>query len=77
MTYTYHINLDERGRFFADLRDIDGYTVYEIHAGDLDEGETSIFEDGFMRDTKDTEGLRSYLEGLKIIPFHSQIIHAA
>jgi len=78
MIYTYHINLDERGSFFADVRDIDGYTVYEINAGDLlGAGETSIFEDGFMRDSRDTESLKGYLEDLKVIPLHSQIIHAA
>jgi hypothetical protein len=31
--YTYHINLNERGSFFADVRDASGKTVFAIKAG--------------------------------------------
>jgi hypothetical protein len=48
-TYQYYINLDERGYFYADVRNSSGKTVFEIKAGDsLPEGQTSIFEDGFI-----------------------------
>ncbi|WP_240533969.1 hypothetical protein [Aeromonas veronii] len=32
--YGYYINLDERGDFYADVRDADGSTVFEIRAGE-------------------------------------------
>ena len=60
MEYTYHINLDERGDFFADVRDSKDNTIYEIIGW-------SIFEDGFMVDRKDTAGLQEYLRDLGII----------
>ena len=59
--YTYHINLDERGEFFADVRNSDDETVYEIK-GD------QIFEDGFMKDKNDIAGLEKYLIQLSILP---------
>ena len=60
--YTYHINLNERGSFFADVRNSSGKTVFEIKAGDeLGEGESSIFEDGFMKNIHDMDGLKQYL----------------
>jgi len=58
--YTYHINLDERGTFFADVRDANDKTVFEIH--DFD-----IFEHGFMKHKEDIDGLRKYLVNLGII----------
>lgn len=69
-TYTYHINLDERGYFYADVRNSSGKTVYEVKAGnslDDPDNETSIFDDGFMRDKHDMAGLKEYLVGLGIM----------
>lgn len=61
---TYHINLDERGEFHADVRR-DGKTIFEIFAGNmLKEDETSIFEDGFMVSKLDLIGLGDYLKHL-------------
>lgn len=66
--YTYHINLDERGSFYADVRNKSGKTVFEIKAGnELEDGETSIFDDGFMKDKNDIVGLQQYLRDLKVI----------
>ena len=60
MTHTYHINLDERGEFFADVRrELDDCTVYEIHG-------FGIFSDGFMSDKHDIDGLAGYLLDLGI-----------
>jgi hypothetical protein len=54
----YYINLDERGEFFADVRDREtDVTVFEIHGFD-------IFEDGFMEGKKDMTGLYEHLEEL-------------
>jgi hypothetical protein len=59
--YTYHINLDERGDFSADVRrgGCNGPTVYEIHGFD-------VFEDGFMNQKNDIAGLQEHLYGLGI-----------
>lgn len=51
---TYHINLDERGEFYADVRNSSDKTIYEIRG-------FGIFEDGFMRHNRDTWGLLEYL----------------
>ena len=54
MQYEYHINLNERGYFFADVRDHEGETIFEIHGFD-------IFEDGFMSHEYDLDGLHELL----------------
>lgn len=59
--YFYYINLDERGEFYADVRDSKGETVFEIKGSE-------IFEDGFMKHKSDLRGLESYLKDLEVIP---------
>ena len=60
--------MDERGSFFADVRNSSEKTVFEIKAGDeLGEGKSSIFEDGFMKHKNDLNGLRKYLISLGIM----------
>ena len=54
MQYEYYINLNERGCFFADVRDYEGDSIFEIHGFD-------IFEGGFMSDLCDLEGLHELL----------------
>lgn len=61
MQYEYFINLNERGEFFADVRDPDGNTVYEIHGFD-------IFKDGFMKNKYDIVGLGDLLHMLGFMP---------
>jgi len=56
---TYHINLDERGEFYADVRR-GGETIFEIKGFD-------IFEDGWMKHKEDMIGLVEYLEHLGLI----------
>lgn len=74
-TYGYYIDLDERGDFRADVRDESGKTVFEILAGDsLEEDETSIFDDGFMRNTNDLSGLTKHLIDLGVIPAGSDVL---
>lgn len=73
--YGYYINLDERGDFYADVRDAEGKTVFDIRAGgSLGEDESSIFEDGFMRDKHDTSGLTEYLRSLGVIPQEAEVL---
>ena len=67
-TYAYHINLNERGSFYADVRNTSGKTVFTIKAGnELGPDETSIFEDGFMKHIHDMDGLKQHLVSLGIM----------
>lgn len=68
--YKYFINLNERGSFYADVRDEKGKTVYEVRGGD------SLVEDGYMTNLKDAYGLQEYLKELGIIKKNVIIIHA-
>lgn len=69
--YTYHINLDERGSFYADVRDADENTIYELRA---DGCELQQVEDGFMRHSRDVDGLADYLVDLSIMPANASLI---
>lgn len=74
--FTHHINLDERGSYYADVRDHKGNTVFTIKAGnELEEGESDIFEDGFMVHKNDMEGLKSYLVSLSIMDKDDTLIN--
>ncbi len=61
MQYEYFINLDERGEFYADVRDPDGNTVFEIKGFD-------IFKDGFMKNKYDIVGLGDLLHLHGVMP---------
>lgn len=60
MQYTYHINLDERGSFEADVRNAFDKTVFEISGNE-------IFEEGFMKNKADVTGLTAYLKSIGIL----------
>lgn len=70
--YSYH---EERGEFHAYVEDMNGKTVWEVHYPDFYEDEESgeliesstIFDDGFMKDVDDVEGLEDYLKSLGIL----------
>lgn len=70
--YEFH---EERGEFDAFVEDINGKDVWRVHYPDYYEDEISgeviesntIFEDGFMKDVYDIDGLEKYLKSLKII----------
>ena len=57
-SFTYWIDMDERGEFRATVHDPRGREVMSINE--------EIFEDGYMRHKKDLSGLASYLEDLGI-----------
>ena len=59
-TYLYFINLDERGEFYADVRDDSNNTIFEIKGFD-------IFEDGWMRNKNDLMGLKNHLVDLGVM----------
>ncbi|MCL2874735.1 MAG: hypothetical protein FWF12_00275 [Betaproteobacteria bacterium] len=73
--YSYHINLNERGSFYADVRDAADQTVFEIRAGnELGDDERDIFELGFMRNAYDMSGLTTYLHNLGVIPKDGMVV---
>jgi len=59
-SYLYFINLDERGEFYADVRDESNNTIFEIKGFD-------IFEDGWMRNKNDLMGLKNHLVDLGVM----------
>ncbi|WP_305906280.1 hypothetical protein Q9L42_020770 (plasmid) [Methylomarinum sp. Ch1-1] len=65
--YGYYINLDERGEFFADVRDANEQTIFEIHGFD-------VFEDGFMKDKNDIAGLQKMLIDQQVIKPSDEIL---
>ena len=69
MIYSYYINLDERGEFYADVRDHAENTVFEIKGFDL-------FEDGYMSDKSDMEGLRNMLSDFGVLSKTDNIVPA-
>lgn len=64
---TYFINLDERGEFYADVRNAYDKTVFEISGFE-------IFEDGFMSHSRDLEGLKDYLVSLGVMSQTQELI---
>lgn len=76
--FGYYINLDERGSFSADVRNVEGETVFDIKAGnELNEDESSIFDDGFMKDKNDLNGLCDHLKDMGIIPKAAELLMMA
>ncbi|MGZ1522163.1 hypothetical protein [Xanthomonas citri] len=76
--YGYFIDLDERGSFLADVRDELGKTVFEIRAGnELADDESSIFDDGFMRDKHDLSGLHEHLVSLGIMEKGDRLLRSS
>ena len=58
--FKYYINLDERGEFYADVRNEDDDTVFEIKGYE-------IFENGYMKHKNDLDGLKNHLVDLGVI----------
>lgn len=74
-TFSYYIDLDERGSFFAHVENSAGTEVFRILAGEeLPEDETSIFEDGYMKHKEDLTGLKDYLITLGIMKPNQNLV---
>lgn len=73
--FQYHINLAERGCFYADVRDCMENTVFEIRT-DEDTGEIPEIEFGMMRNTADISGLSEYLQSIGIMRSSDKLISA-
>lgn len=67
LLYGYYVNLDERGCFYADVRDCKGETVFEVKAGyDLLDSEFD-FETYWMKNKNDIKGLEKLLKDIGAI----------
>jgi len=76
-TYSYNVNLDERGSFYADVRDPKGKTVFNVRGGEeLEPDESSLVDDGFMKNFRDVQGLQDYLRDVGVIGKADRILHA-
>ncbi len=73
-TYEYHINLDERGLFYADVRDENDKSVYWIKIGYGEDKDNNPMEDGFMRHTRDIQGLEAHLRDVGVIGKNDKIV---
>lgn len=71
----YFVNLDERGEFYANVRDVDGETVYEVRSDEG--GSISLIEDGFMSHKEDLSGLEEYLQDMGVISSAAELLPAA
>lgn len=75
-TYEYHINLNERGMFYADVRDANEKSVYSIKIGYGEDEDNNPVENGFMKNLRDISGLEKYLKSLGVISRDSKIVSA-
>lgn len=74
-TFKYCIDLDERGSFRASVRDEDGKVHFSVLGGnEIEEGESSLVDDGYMRHFKDIKGLESYLKDMNIISQDDRLV---
>lgn len=65
--YKYYINLDERGMFYADVRNLNDKTIFEIKINPPYGVYDNIFENGYMKHKNDLKGLEEYLKQLGIM----------
>lgn len=71
MKYFYYINLDERGEFYADVRDENSKTIYELKSDES--GVIWSVENGFMNHTRDLDGLTKYLKSIGVLSYFDTI----
>jgi EAL domain-containing protein (putative c-di-GMP-specific phosphodiesterase class I) len=62
--FFYYVNLDERGEFNADVRNLLERSVFEITTIGIHE----LIEDGFLKHKDDLIGLLTHLKSLEIVP---------
>ncbi|MBC7198327.1 MAG: hypothetical protein H5U32_03660 [Pseudomonas balearica] len=81
-TFGYYINLDERGSFDADLRDMDDKSLMTVSneeqdgEGNVVQGEIGLVEAGYMKHGRDIDGLASYAIQMGIIPAGSVVLNS-
>lgn len=73
-SYTYHIDVDERGVFSAHVDDSQDKSVFSFHYGYGGDDDTfTIFDMGYMKHGEDVNGLHAYLKELGILPGNSSL----
>jgi hypothetical protein len=72
MVYEYYINLDERGEFYADVRDPNGETIWVINT----ELAQELNEDGFLQDPRHAGDVGLYLKDIGILPDMAELKRA-
>ena len=67
--YMYVIDLDERGYFSAHVTDAETEQeiIFEFNNDDSEDGQLWLVEDGFIKHTKDFNGLFHYLVYMDIL----------
>lgn len=76
--FGYFVNLNERGSFYADVRNAAGSTLFEVRGGnELAEDETSLVEDGYMSSLTDVDGLRDYLVDHGVLPKDASLYNSS
>jgi hypothetical protein len=66
--FLYVIDKNERGDFAAHVENKKGEIIFEFKAGgELSKGETSLFDDGWMKHEDDIKGLTKYLREMEVI----------
>jgi len=79
--HTYNKS-EERGQFSAHVQDVNGNIIWEVNypefyeddsTGELIES-TTIFDDGFMKNTDDIEGLESYLKSMGTLKSEDELV---
>ncbi len=66
MRYEYIVNKNERGEFYADVRDENGETVHEVRT-DEECGGIFEIEAGYMKHPQDVAGLADYLRDIGVM----------
>ena len=64
LVYGLYINLDERGSFNADVRDLEDKTIFQLEDDDAFE----MQEQGFIRDLRDPDDYEDYMRDVGLIP---------
>jgi hypothetical protein len=81
MEYFYFINLDERGEFYADVRDDEENTIIEF--GDAIRAETSnmhsmpeLIQEGYVKHGTDLKSIEKYLKDLGLFRSNDTLVKA-
>ena len=73
--FGFYVNLNERGDFYADVRDAAGTTIWTIR-NDAD-GEIPEIVDGHMKHKGDISGLEAHLASMGVIPNTADLLESA
>lgn len=68
--FGYYINLDERGEFYADVRNSAGETICEFHTQDARE----LIEDGLIKNIRDPHEVGRHLISTGVLPSGSELL---